>query len=224
MAWSADRKELQFCRFQIHVASNSHERFEKLTSSLEVLRAYLEARGSFTSDELRFIRSMFVPMTLRAGDFLQRAGAPARHSAFVAKGFLRTYTIDADGKEHIVKFAPETWWVTDLVSLNTGAASEYFVQAIEDSDLLVTDMKSHETIVETVPGYAAAYRKGLQKHTAAKDKRIVSSLSASAQDRYLQFLETYPTLIARVPQWMLASYLGVTPETVSRIRRKLTQK
>jgi CRP-like cAMP-binding protein len=197
---------------------------ETSTASLAVLRAYLEARASFTPDDLQFITAKFVPTTLRAGDFLQRAGAPARHSAFVARGCLRTYTIDAKGKEHIVKFAPETWWVTDLVSLSTGAPAEYFVEAIEDSDLLLVDLKSHEAIVETVPGYATAYRKGLQKHTAAKDKRIVSSLSASAQDRYLQFLETYPTLVTRVPQWMLASYLGVTPETVSRIRRKLTRK
>ena len=167
---------------------------------------------------------MFLPTTARAGEFLQRAGAPAQHSAFVVKGCLRTYTIDAKGKEHIVKFAPETWWVTDLVSLTTGMPTEYFVEAIEDSDLLLIDLKSHEMIVDRVPGYAAAYRKGLQKHTAAKDRRIVSSLSASAQERYLQFLETYPTLVARVPQWMLASYLGVTPETVSRIRRRLTRR
>ena len=189
-----------------------------------MLRAYLEARASFTADELQFIRTMFAPATLEAGDFLQRAGAPSQYSAFVAKGCLRVYTIDAKGKEHIVKFAPETWWVTDVVSITTGAPSEYFVEAIEDSDLLLIGLKSHETIVETVPGYAAAYTKGLQKHTAAKDKRIVSSMSASAQERYQQFLETYPTLVTRVPQWMLASYLGVTPETVSRIRRKLAQR
>ena len=85
-------------------------------------------------------------------------------------------------------------------------------------------MRSHETIVERIPGYAAAFRRGLQRHAAAKDERIVSSLSAPAQQRYLDFLETYPSIATRVPQRMLASYLGVTPETVSRIRRKLARK
>ena len=192
-------------------------------SAFGVLRAYLEARASFTHAELQFVRTKFVMAHLRERDFLQRAGAVAQYGAFVARGCLRSYTIDAKGKEHIVKFAPETWWVADNVSLINGTPSEYFIDALEDSDLLLIDPKSHDMLADTVPGYAAAYRKGLQRHAAAKDKRIVSSLSATAQERYLQFLETYPSLAARVPQWMLASYLGVSPETVSRIRRKLAR-
>ena len=211
------------CRTTIKICDNASAMHGN-PQSFEVLRAYLEARASFTDDEWQFIRTRFISRRLAAGDFLQRAGAVAQYSAFVASGCLRTYTVDATGKEHIVKFAPETWWVTDLISLSTGAPSEYFVEALEDTDLLLVDMKSHETIVDSVPGYAAAYRKGLQKHTAAKDKRIVSSISASALGRYLQFLETYPSLVTRIPQWMLASYLGVTPETVSRIRRKLARR
>jgi CRP-like cAMP-binding protein len=202
----------------------NHGVVDESATAFAVLRRYLEARASFTAAELQFIRTMFTSRSLSAGDFLQRAGAVAQYSAFVAKGCLRTYTIDSKGKEHIVKFAPETWWVTDIISISTGTPSEYFVQALEDSDLLLIDLKSHETIVESVPGYAAAYRKGLQKHAAAKDKRIVSSISASAHERYLQFLETYPSLATRIPQWMLASYLGVTPETVSRIRKKLARR
>ena len=194
------------------------------SAAFAVLRAYLEERASFTDEELQFIKTKFTPRSLPAGDFLQRAGAVAQYSAFVTKGCLRTYTIDSKGKEHIIKFAPETWWVTDVISISTGKPSEYFVQALEDSDLLLIDLKSHETIVETVPGYAAAYRQGLQKHAAAKDQRIVSSISGSAHERYLHFIDTYSSLVTRVPQWMLASYLGVTPETVSRIRRKLARR
>ena len=126
---------------------------DESAAAFAVLRGYLEARASFTDEELQFIRTMFTPRRLSAGDFLQRAGAVAQYSAFVAKGCLRTYTIDSKGKE-----------------------------------------------------------------------RIVSSISASAHERYLQFLETYSSLATRVPQWMLASYLGVTPETVSRIRRKLARR
>lgn len=190
----------------------------------KVLQAYLESRATFTGGELDFIQSMFVPASLRSGEFLQRAGEPAKQAAFVAKGCLRSYVIDSKGKEHVVQFAPENWWLSDVTSLLTGVPSQYFIDAIEDSDLLLIDPASHQKILETVPAYAASYRTGLQRHAAAKDRRIVNSLSASAEERYLQFVKTYPTIVLRVPQWMLASYLGVTPETISRIRRKLAQK
>jgi CRP/FNR family transcriptional regulator, anaerobic regulatory protein len=193
-------------------------------SAFDVLRAYLRARASFSDQEMDFIRTMFRPATLLAGEFLQRAGTVAKDAAFVAKGCLRTYVIDAKGKEHIVLFAPETWWVADNVSLTSGRPSDYFIDAIEDSDLLLIDSPSHEAVVEKVPGYASGHRKGLQRRTAAQNERIVSSISASAHDRYLRFLDTYPSLATRVPQSMVASYLGVTPETVSRIRRKLARK
>ena len=123
-----------------------------------------------------------------------------------------------------MQFAPETWWLADNTSLAAGSPSQYFIDAIEDSDLLLIDPASHEKLVEQIPGYAAAFRRGLQKHAAAKDQRIVKSLSTSAEERYLDFLKTYPSIATRVPQWMLASYLGVSPETVSRIRKNLSQR
>lgn len=193
-------------------------------ASFDVLRTYLEARATFTEHELAFVRRRFVPRTLRAGEFLQRAGDVATHAAFIAMGCVRSYVIDAKGKEHIVQFAPENWWLADNTSLMTGAPSQYFVDAVEDSDLLLIDPPSHQELVDQVPGYAASFRTGLQRHNAAKDQRIVSSLTASAEERYLEFMRTYPSMAQRVPQWMLASYLGVSPETVSRIRRRLSRR
>jgi CRP-like cAMP-binding protein len=193
-------------------------------STFDVLQAYLLARASVTEEELAFIKSLFIPKRLCAHDCLQRAGSVAKYSAFVVHGCLRSYAIDAEGKEHTVKFAPETWWVADTLSMTSGAPSQYFIEALEDTDLLLIDGPSHEKIVATVPGYADAFRKGLQRHAAAKDQRILDAISASAQERYLQFLKTYPSLATRVPQHMLASYLGVSPETVSRIRAKLAKK
>jgi len=193
-------------------------------SSFDVLKTYLEARGSFTAQEFAFIRTKFIPLSLSRGEFLQRSGTVAKYTGFVALGCARKYTIDAAGKEHIVAFAPETWWVADGVSLTTGTPSQFFIDAIEDSDLLLIDPASHEELVEKVPGYGVAYRRALQKAAAARDGRIARALSASARERYLEFLETYPSIVARVPQRMLASYLGVSPETVSRIRKALWQE
>src|SRR5215470_17930938 len=171
-------------------------------ASFDVLRAYLDARATFTDADHETVCAAFLTRRLAAGEFLQRAGEVTRHAAFVASGCLRNFVIDAKGREHVVQFAPETWWLADNTSLRTGAPSQYFIDAIEDSELLLIDAPSHQRIVETVPPYAAAFQAGLQKHTAAKDHRIVSALSASAEERYLQFLETYPSIASRVPQFM----------------------
>jgi len=193
-------------------------------SAFSVLCAYLAARATFSEDDFSCIEAALLFRHLPAGEFLQRAGDVPRYAAFVAIGCLRNYVIDAKGKEHIVQFAPETWWLADSINLNSQTPSPYFIDAIEDSDLLLIDGRSHQSIVDSVPGYAHAFRNGLQKHASAKDQRIVTSLSASAEERYLEFLKVYPSIALRVPQSMLASYLGMTPETVSRIRKKLSRK
>jgi len=193
-------------------------------SAFSVLRAYLAERATFSDEDFDQVRDAFLFRRLVAGEFLQRAGDITQYAAFVASGCLRNYVINPKGKEHIVQFAPETWWVADATSLRTGAPSQFFVDAIEDSEVLLIDSPSHQNIIDHVAGYATAFRTGLQRHAAAKDQRIVSSLSATAEERYLEFLKVYPSIALRVPQSMLASYLGMTPETVSRIRKKLSRQ
>jgi CRP-like cAMP-binding protein len=193
-------------------------------STFEVLRRYLEAKADFSAEDFAFLKAHFVPRTLKAGDFFLRAGDVPTYSTFVASGCLRRYVIDPDGNEHVVQFAPENWWTGDDFSLMAKVPTQFFVDALEDSKLLMIDLTSHLALVQHVPGYALAFRTGLQRHVAAKDRRIISSLSATAEERYLEFVETYPSIALRVPQWMVASYLGVSPETISRIRRKLSRR
>jgi CRP-like cAMP-binding protein len=188
-----------------------------------VLRAYLADRASFSEADFEVVQAALFFKSLRPGEFLQRGGEVTRFAAFVARGCLRNYVIDPKGKEHIVQFAPETWWLADSTSWNKGTPSPYFIDAIE-SDLLLLDGTSHQALVDRVPGYAAAFRTGLQRHAAAKDQRIVSALSGTAEERYREFLRVYPSIALRVPQTMLASYLGMTPETVSRIRKALSRR
>jgi CRP-like cAMP-binding protein len=192
-------------------------------AAFDVLREFFKARGTFTDAELALAESLFVPRTLHSGDFLQRAGDVSLFVAFVAKGLLRSYSIDDKGNEHIVQFAAETYWLGDSASLTTGAPSQFFIQALEDSDLLLLDRPGHEKGM-SVPGYAEGFRIGILRHAAAKDRRIVAVLSASAEERYLEFLQTYPSIVTRVPQFMLASYLGISPETLSRIRKNLSRR
>jgi CRP-like cAMP-binding protein len=188
------------------------------------LRTYLEARATLLPQEIDFIETLFAPRRLEKGEFLQQAGEPARYLVFVAKGCLRSYVTDDRGKVHIVGFAPEDWWLSDSARFLSGAPSTLFIDAIEPSDLLVIDHPSHQRILDGVPGYAAAYQVGLQRLAAAKDQRIIGSLSASAHDRYLDFVARYPSLVQRVPLRMLASYLGMSPETLSRVRQKLATR
>ena len=185
-----------------------------------MLQTYLEARAVFSAGDFAVIREAFLIRRLCAGEFLQRAGDVTQYAAFVASGCLRNYVIDARGKEHILQFAPETWWLADGNSLHGRTPSPYFIDAIEDSQILLIDGPSHQALVERIGGYAAAFRVGLQRHAAAKDERIVRTLTTSAAERYRDFLRVYPTIAPRVPQSMIASYLGMCPETVSRIRKK----
>jgi len=191
--------------------------------SFDVLRAFFEAKGPLTDADFNLMRAVMTQKSLAAEEFLSRAGEVATHAAFITKGCLRSYTVDQKGKEHIVSFAPETYWLADAASLMAGQPSQYFFQAIEDTDVLLLDGVGHQRLVNEAPAYADAFRTGLQKHAAAKDRRIVSAMSAAAKDRYLEFLETYPSIVTRVPQWMLASYLGISPETLSRIRKNLSR-
>jgi CRP-like cAMP-binding protein len=133
--------------------------------------------------------------------------------------------IDEKGKEHIMLFAPENWWIGDMEGLiKRNEPSRLFIEAIEDSDVLLSDSPGQQRLMEQFPEYAAQYRQGILRHHAAKDRRIIASLSSTAEERYRDFLKTYPTIAQRVPQRMVASYLGLTPETISRIRKQMPKK
>lgn len=174
--------------------------------------------------QFELIQTVFTPKHLKKGEFLLREGEVAKYGAFVAKGCLRSYVIDNKGKEHIVQFAPENWWLTDLQSMINHVPTLYFMDAIEPTDVLLIDAPGHQELLATIPGYQAAFQTGRQNHAAAKDHRIIASLTATAEERYQNFLHTYPSIAQRVPQRMLASYLGISPETLSRIRKRWASK
>jgi CRP-like cAMP-binding protein len=193
-------------------------------SAFAPLRTYLENKAHFTEKELGLLEELFIPARLRPGEFLQRAGDPVRHAAFVAKGCLRSYVIDPNGKQVTLEFAPENWWLGDRTFLTAGTTCECFIDAVGHSDLLLFDQSSHQKMVECVPAFAAMFRVAFQKYAAAKDRRIINALSMSVEERYLEFLKTYPAIARQVPQRMLASYLGASPETLSRVRKHRSQK
>jgi len=189
----------------------------------EKLRSFFERQFPVTDEQFEFIKTLFTPKKVKKGEFLLREGEMSRYSIFVASGCLRTYTIDDDGKEHIFQFSPENWW-TGGMSFTSDIPSRFFIEALEDSEVLLTELSSLQKLNKYIPESAVYYQAALQKSMEAKAQRIISSLSATAEERYTDFLKKYPSLVQRVPQHMIASYLGISPETLSRIRKHQSSK
>jgi len=158
------------------------------------------------------------------GEFLLRQGEKCHHTFFVESGLLRQFSIDEKGKEHIIQFAPENWWMSDRGSVFFNQPSVYFIQALENSKVFLLEETVILQLAKSNPSFLGFNHKLLHNHIRSLQKRITQLQSASAQERYLDFITVYPDLVLRVPQIFIASYLGITPESLSRVRRELSAK
>ena len=177
------------------------------------------ARGHYTEEQVAWIKSVFVPRTFRKGEFFLRPGEPT-HGAFVTRGLFRMYTIGPNGAERIIRFSNEGGWLGDLQSATTGAPNTYYFEALEPSQALVFDLPSWERLLTLNAEQAREFRLGLQRSREAMERRLAMTLNASAEERYADFVARQPALAKRIPQRMLASYLGMSVKTLSNIRRK----
>jgi len=186
--------------------------FQKFDEKIELTKEEKELSGSF-----------FIPKKMRKKQWLLQEGDVCKYVAFVEKGLLRSFTIDDKGREHITQFAFEGWWIADQVSFLTGEPSEHNIEALEDCELLLLTKLAEDKMLEKIPKLERYFRILLQNSLIATQKRLVSSLSQSAEERYSDLIKACPdTLPQRIPQHMMASYLGITPETLSRIRRQMS--
>jgi CRP-like cAMP-binding protein len=190
----------------------------------ELLKTYLQKKVKLTPEQLAYWVSVFTPRKLLRHEYLLREGEVSKYTAFVCTGCLRLYSIDAKGKEHLLQFAPEEWWIGDMDSFSTGEPSSYFIDALENSQILLMDLQGQNDLLKKVPEASIFFQGLMQKRQAVTQKRIIFSMSASAEERYLDFLKTYPSFSQRIPQHMIASYLGITPESLSRIRKQVVGK
>lgn len=195
-----------------------------MANTLTLFTTYLKENGGLSNDEIISLQSNINPKTVEKGEFLLEAGKVCSSTFFVEKGLLRMYSIDSNGKEHLIQFAPEKWFIGDRSSIYFSKASAFYIEAVEDSQLVVLtpDFMCQAASLSAV--YVKYNETLLHKHAHFMQKRINLLLGATAEERYLDFIKLYPDLLLRVPQWMIASYLGITPESLSRVRKELARR
>ena len=190
----------------------------------ELISANINRYISLTDQEFNFFTSIIKHRKLKRKQYLLQAGDVCRFETFVNKGCLRTYSVNDKGQENVLQFSIEDWWTGDLHSFLTGKESIYNIEALEDCEMLQLDKASLEQLYITVPKFERFFRILMQNAYIALQKRISGSMGDKAEDRYVDFIQKYPQLEQRLPQHQVASYLGITPEFLSRIRRQLITK
>jgi len=192
----------------------------------DALFQYIETRSGLhlTEEEQTIIEAKFHHKRLRRKQYFLQEGDVCKQIAFIVHGAARMFSIDEKGHEHIVRFGLENWWLADHESFNLLTPSRFHIEMLEDTDLLViTTMHAHE-LRDQVRGFDLTIKAMDKQLTIAAQKRIHAAISMTAEERYEDLVQTYPQFLQRFPQNMVASYLGITPETLSRMRKNMASK
>lgn len=177
-----------------------------------------------TVEEQQYFCSLLQVKKLRKKQYLLQAGDVCRFDCFVNKGCLRSFYTDRNGQEHILGFSVEDWWATDMQSFVTRQPATCDIEALEDCELLAIDYPSMQQLYQRLPQFERYARLILERSYIQLQQRIIESMSKTAEERYLDFIERYPSVYQRIPQYQVAAYLGITPEFLSKIRQQLQRK
>ncbi len=192
--------------------------------SLQNISSYLSEVLEIPKEAVATCGDLYTLKKVAKNELLLSEGEICMDTFFVEKGLLRMYSLDRNGKEHIIQFAPENWLISDRSSLNFNQKSKYYIEAVEDSEVFLLSKDFFTNMVEKFPQTAENNDMLLQKHIRNLQNRVNSLLADTAEERYMTFIKMYPDILLRVPQWMVASYLGITPESLSRVRKELARK
>ena len=177
---------------------------------------------TLSEQDIESLKSFFIPKKIRKRQYLLNAGDVCQYITFVEKGLLRSFTVDDDGNEHVVQFALEGSWISDMGSFTSGKEALYNIEALEDAELLNLTKQAMEELLNQFPVMERFFRLLMQNNIVALQRRVIAYMSLSAEEKYLKLMEVYPDIMNRASQQHIASYLSITPETLSRIRKKIS--
>ena len=177
-----------------------------------------------TEDEEKYFVSLLRIVNVRKKQFIVQPEFTCKHRTYVVKGAMRAYLIDDKGHDHTIQFAIEDWWISDFSSYINQEPATLLVEALEGTEIIQIEYSSESLLLERIPKFEKYLRIITQRSFAFLQKRMLSNLSKSAEQRYEEFLERYPSIVNRVPQYALASYLGFSTEFLSKIRNKRIRK
>jgi CRP-like cAMP-binding protein len=184
----------------------------------QVLKESFQEHVSLTDEEWEKCKNNFRPKRMLKRQFLLQEGDVCRELAFVEKGALYSYTVDSKGNQHVIRFAFEGWWMANLQSFFTGNSTTLNIEVLEDSELLMLDRKNHAKLLDDIPAYERYHRIIVQNAYVALQQRAENALGLTAEEKYRRLIEQNPEFMNRVPLNLVASYLGMSPETLSRVR------
>jgi len=185
---------------------------------------YAARCNTFTAEELVIFNDLLEERLVPKKTYLLQEGEICNFEAYVVKGCVRTYYIDENGFEVILQFAIEDWWFSDIASFYEQKPSKLFIETLEESRLLTFNPETKDELLNRVPKFERVFRLMLQRSLAATQNRLINTISKTAQEKYLDFIERYPTIPQRVPQHYIAAYLGISPEFLSKVRTKLSKQ
>lgn len=188
----------------------------------DALRTYIEkyAADKISDADFELVKKYFTFKRYKKGQYLLQEGEVCKYNTFILKGSMRQYSVDSKGIEHIIHFGIENWWVGDRESLTMLTPSKYNIDAVEDSEVLLITSEDMQQLSATLPVLGKMIYTMNQRNVIASQKRIHDALSLTAEERFVELIKNHPDFLQRFPQTMLASYLGITAETFSRIRKK----
>jgi len=190
-----------------------------MTGDEEIVR-YIKKFVPLTEEEALEFRSAFKLTKFKKRQFIVQPNFPSPHRYYVLKGAFRAYVVTEAGQEHTISLAIEDWWITDYNSYLYQQNATMFIVALEDSIALQLDFTKEQELKAMNPKFETFFRIIAERGLAYQQRRVITNLSLSAEQRFLDFMEKYPNLAQRVPQYALASFLGMTTEYLSRLRNK----
>jgi len=185
---------------------------------------YLREKAGVTDEELKLLQNVAIEKRLRKRQYLLQEGDVSHYNSFIVKGCLRLYRVGKDGTEYILKFGIENWWMSDYESFNSGFPSKSNIDALEDCELILIKKDDFDHLFNTIPNLKNLRAKLDNRSFDASQNRILSNISDTAEEKYSNFMKSYPDIYNRVPLHMIASFLGLSRETLTRIRQKYTNR